>query len=41
VIGPASRCGVRWRSRTARLLPEAARAIAEAIDAGGDRATAS
>ena len=40
VIGPASRCGVRWRSRTARLLPEAARAIAEAIDAGGDRATA-
>jgi DNA-binding IclR family transcriptional regulator len=40
VIGPASRCGVRWRSRTARLLPEAARAIAEAIDAGGDRVTA-
>jgi DNA-binding IclR family transcriptional regulator len=41
LIGPASRCGVRWRARAARLLPDAARAIADAIDAGGDRATTS
>ncbi len=37
VIGPASRCGRRWRTRVERLLPDAARAVAHAIEAGTDR----
>lgn len=37
VIGPASRCGRRWRTRVERLLPDAARAVAEAIGAAADR----
>jgi DNA-binding IclR family transcriptional regulator len=31
VIGPESRCGLAWRTRASRLLPEAARAIAAAL----------
>jgi DNA-binding IclR family transcriptional regulator len=37
VIGPASRCGKRWQARVERLLPTAAIAIADAIDAAADR----
>ncbi len=37
LIGPASRCGRRWRTRAERLLPAAARAIAAAIDADSER----
>jgi DNA-binding IclR family transcriptional regulator len=33
VIGPANRCGKRWRARVERLLPAAATTIADAIDA--------
>lgn len=36
LIGPASRCGKRWRSRAERLLPAAAAAIAAAIEADAD-----
>lgn len=32
VIGPAGRCGLAWRTRVARLLPEAARTIAASLD---------
>ncbi|MFP5341702.1 MAG: IclR family transcriptional regulator [Candidatus Limnocylindria bacterium] len=32
VIGPAARCGRRWRSLVVGLLPGAARAVAEALD---------
>jgi DNA-binding IclR family transcriptional regulator len=32
VIGPDSRCGLAWRSRVARLLPEAARTIMAGLD---------
>ncbi len=31
VIGPEARCGLAWRSRVSRLLPEAARSIAGAL----------
>lgn len=37
VIGPASRCGRRWRTRVERLLPDAAHNVAEAIEATADR----
>lgn len=37
VIGPASRCGRRWRTRVAALLPLAAEAVALAIDPAVDR----
>ncbi len=40
VIGPASRCGKRWQARVERLLPAAAVAIAEAIDAAAERGSA-
>jgi DNA-binding IclR family transcriptional regulator len=40
VIGPASRCGKRWRGRVERLLPAAAQTIADAIDAAADRGAA-
>jgi DNA-binding IclR family transcriptional regulator len=32
VIGPQARCGLAWRSRVARLLPEAARTIMAGLD---------
>jgi DNA-binding IclR family transcriptional regulator len=35
VVGPSSRCGRRWRRLAERLVPEAARAIATAIDDRG------
>ena len=31
VLGPVSRCGLAWRTRVARLLPEAARSIVAAL----------
>ncbi len=31
VIGPDTRCGLAWRARVARLLPEAARTITEGL----------
>ncbi len=31
VIGPEFRCGIAWRARVARLLPEAGRSVAAAI----------
>ena len=31
VIGPESRCGLAWRARVGRVVPEAARAIVEAL----------
>lgn len=40
VIGPTNRCGKRWRARVERLLPAAARSIADAIDAAVDRGAA-
>lgn len=35
VCGPEARCGLAWRARVARLLPEAARTIVAALEAGG------
>jgi len=35
VIGPKDRCGLAWRSRTARLLGEAARTIMAGLDDDG------
>ncbi len=35
VIGPEARCGLAWRSRVAKLLPEAARSIVGALAPGG------
>jgi DNA-binding IclR family transcriptional regulator len=32
LIGPASRCGLAWRTRVARLLPEAAATIRRALE---------
>ena len=32
VVGPTSRCGLAWRARVARTLPEAARAITRALE---------
>ncbi len=32
VIGPAARCGLAWRTRVARLLPEAAAAIQSGLE---------
>jgi IclR family acetate operon transcriptional repressor len=37
VIGPEERCGLRWRSRVARILPDAASVIVGAL-IGGPRA---
>lgn len=34
VVGPAQRCGAAWRRRATRLLPEAASAVARALDPG-------
>lgn len=31
VVGPADRCGLAWRSRVARLLPDAARTIMDGL----------
>ena len=31
VIGPGSRCGIEWRARVRRLLPDAARALMESL----------
>jgi IclR family transcriptional regulator, acetate operon repressor len=31
VIGPESRCGLAWRARVGRIVPEAARSIVEAL----------
>jgi DNA-binding IclR family transcriptional regulator len=32
IIGPEARCGLAWRARVSRLLPEAARTIMEGLD---------
>lgn len=32
VVGPLERCGLAWRSRVSRLLPEAARTIMDGLD---------
>lgn len=39
VIGPASRCGKRWRIRVQRLVADAAAAVADAIDAATEQQT--
>jgi DNA-binding IclR family transcriptional regulator len=31
VVGPADRCGLAWRSRVSRLLPDAARTIMDGL----------
>jgi DNA-binding IclR family transcriptional regulator len=35
VVGPASRCGPKWRARVARLLPEAALEVARRLGPSG------
>jgi DNA-binding IclR family transcriptional regulator len=39
VIGPRTRCGMTWRARVVRLLPEAARSIGEQLEDEGRPAT--